>query len=79
MRVLRPRRMRGLRGGGLQRERDVLRGQRAPARAPLARGQPARQLEVRCVPARLLVRGMPHRLPLRVVRQHGQYISILLN
>lgn len=73
--VLRPRRVRGLRSGGLQGECDVLRGQRAAPRAPLARGQPARQLQVQRLPPRLLVHGVPHRLPLRVVRQYGQYLS----
>lgn len=75
MRVLRPRRVCGLRGGGLQGERDVLRGQRAAPRAPLARGQPARQLQMLRLPPRLLVGGVPHWVPLRVVRQHGEYLT----
>lgn len=74
MRVLRARGMRGLRSGRLQGERDVLRGQRAATRASLARGKPTRQQQVRRVPPRLLVSRVPHRLPLRVVRQHGTYI-----
>ncbi|CAG9138740.1 unnamed protein product, partial [Plutella xylostella] len=35
------------------------------------RGATCPQLQVRGVPARLLVRRVPHRLPLRVVREHG--------
>lgn len=64
--------MRGLRGSGLQGKRDVLRGQRAAARASLARGQPPAKQQVRRVPARLLLRRVPHGVPLRVVRQHGE-------
>lgn len=73
MRVLRAWRMRRLRCSRLQGERDLLRGQRAAPRASLARGQPAREQQMLRVPAGLLVRRVPHGLPLRVVRQYGAY------
>lgn len=75
MRILCPRRMCGLRGGRLQGERDVQRRQRASAHAPLARGEPAYQLQVCCLPPRLLVDRVPDQLPMRVVRQHGKTLS----
>lgn len=77
MRVLRAWRMRRLRCSRLQGERDLLRGQRATPRASLARGQPAREQQMLRVPAGLLVRRVPHGLPLRVVRQYGAYLHLL--